>query len=111
LRMCGASLGISRSGWSSAPHVPPTQWTGQTPPSFAKWGVDSGCQSWVATTSAPADVAFEISVLIRGISAAPASDREAAVRIGEVVLHVDDEERGLVVVALHGRSLAGAPGD
>ena len=34
-------------GWSSAPHVPPTQWTGQVPPSLAKWGVAAGCQSWV----------------------------------------------------------------
>src|SRR4051812_23313987 len=41
------------------------------PPSFWKWGVDSGCQSCVATTVAPAAVALEISLLICGISAAP----------------------------------------
>ena len=35
------------------PTCPATQWTGQMPPSLAKWGVARGCQSWVATTRAP----------------------------------------------------------
>jgi hypothetical protein len=41
------------------------------PPSFAKWGVDSGCQSCVAATSASADVAISISRLMTGTTASP----------------------------------------
>jgi hypothetical protein len=51
--------------------VSPTQWTGQIPPSFAKCGVDSGCQSCVATTRPSADVAIAISRLMTGTTASP----------------------------------------
>src|SRR6266511_3841447 len=52
------------------------------PPSLAKCGVLSGCQSWVYTTVAP-----------------------AAAGVGEVVLYVDDDQGGLGVVLRHQRSL------
>src|SRR6266511_1498067 len=66
-----ASAPTSRSGWNSAPHVPPTQCTGQIPPSFSKCGVDSGCQSCEYTTNAPASRAAAISALTTAGTSSP----------------------------------------
>ncbi len=74
------------------------------PPSLAKWGVLGGCQSWVATTSAPLARPISISRLMRD-DAVAAGDGQAAGGIGEVVLDVDDDECRSRAVALHGRSV------
>ena len=78
-----------------------TQWTGQIPPSFAKWGVCSGCQSWVKTTVAPLFAAIAISRLTVGMMAVAAGHAQPTGRVGEVVLDVDHDERRVRVVALH----------
>ncbi len=41
------------------------------PPSLAKWGVCSGCQSWVKTTVAPLFAAISISRLTVGMMRSP----------------------------------------
>ena len=69
--MTGAPAGTSRAGWSAAPQVSRTQWTGQTPPSAAKWGVCCGCQSWLYATSAPFALARAASRLTIGMMSAP----------------------------------------
>ena len=71
LRISGASSGTSSSGWSAAPQVSRTQWTGHVPPSAAKWGVCSGCQSWLYATSAPFARASAASRLTIGMMSAP----------------------------------------
>ena len=83
------------------PQVSATQWTGQGPPSLAKWGVDGGCQSWVKTTRPPAFVAIAISRLIVGTtSAAPATERLPA-GSAKFFGRIDDDERGRWVLRLH----------
>ena len=81
--------------------MPATQWTGQMPPSFAKWGVDSGCQSWVQTTKAPADRGHRDLAVDDRDDRVAATHGQAARRVGEVVLDVDDDEGRRGVVALH----------
>jgi hypothetical protein len=81
--------------------VSATQWTGQIPPSLAKCGVVSGCQSWVKATVALAAVAIAISRLTTGTMASPpATDRPG--RVGKVVLEIHHDKACRGVVALHG---------
>ncbi len=69
----------SSPGWSAAPQVSRTQWTGQIPPSRAKWGVVGGCQSWVYTTSASASSADVTSASMgAGNGSPPATYSEPA---------------------------------
>ena len=62
------------------------------PPSLAKCGVDCGCQSWVATTMAPALVGRLDLARRRRDDRVTAGHAQAAGGIGEIVLDVDDDE-------------------
>ena len=85
-----------------------TQWTGQMPPSFAKWGVLAGCQSWVATTSAPLLRGHRDLAVDRRDDLVAAGHAQAPGRIREIVLDVDDDERRPGAVALHAGRVAQA---
>ncbi len=90
-----------RSGWNSAPQASWTQWTGHLPPKSAKCGVSGGCQSFVyhdgdVRRLRPLDLPID-----QRHDVLAALDVETALRVGEVVLHVDDEERRADVVCGH----------
>ena len=105
---CGPTARRPRGpGWKAAPHVPPTQWTGQMSPSCAKCGVCAGCQSWVYTTNAAAGLPAPPRLAVDdGDDGRAARHAQASAGVGEIVLHVDHDERRGRIVCLHGPRLA-----